>query len=128
MSCTECEKAFWEVVKEYDRKGMIGGVNMDDLMWKVLGAALKGTVSGYLSKIVGGMVGQISPDIIAAALGYYMNSKMSGNWKAFGEGLLIAAVAQIVAPMVSGLTAGLTQAPAPASSTTTTSSAGVYTY
>lgn len=76
---------------------------MEGLLIKILGASVKGAVTGLLRNIGLG----ISPDIIAAVIGWFLATKQSGWLKDFGEGLLIGAASQIVSPLVQQLTGSI---------------------
>jgi len=79
---------------------------------KVLGAATKGIIHGFISQYV-----PIAPDIVTAALGYYLKERQTGFWRDFGEGLFIASVAQLISPFIQGIAGRLT-APSAAPSAT----------
>ncbi|MBA7526226.1 hypothetical protein ES705_18387 [subsurface metagenome] len=70
-------------------------VDLNRLMWLALGAGSKGAIAGMVSGWVGEEVG-ITPDIATAFIGFFIAQQGGDRVGAFGEGMLIASVGQIV--------------------------------
>lgn len=80
---------------------------MEPVYGMMLGAALKGTVVGFVKNAVGGVAGgslvNISDDIIALGLGWYLQKKTKGTTKDVATGLMIAGGAGLAEGVFSGL-------------------------
>ena len=76
-------------------------VDLNRLMWLGAGAGSKGIVAGMVS----GMAPQagITPDIAAAFIGFWVAQQGGERMGAFGEGMLIAAVGQLVRQPIEGI-------------------------
>jgi len=71
-------------------------VDLNRLMWLALGAGSKGAVAGMVSGFVGEEEVGITPDIATAFIGFFIAQQGGQRAGAFGEGMLIASVGQIV--------------------------------
>ncbi|MBA7606759.1 hypothetical protein ES703_13909 [subsurface metagenome] len=71
-------------------------VDLNRLMWLALGAGSKGAVAGMVSGFVGEEEVGITPDIATAFIGFFIAQQGGERIGAFGEGMLIASVGQIV--------------------------------
>ena len=80
---------------------MADRVDLNRLMWLGAGAGSKGIASG----MVAGMAPQvgITPDIAAAAIGFLLANQGGERLGSFGEGMLIAAIGQLVRQPMEGL-------------------------
>ena len=92
-------------------------IDLNRLMWLGAGAGSKGIVAGMVS----GMAPQagITPDIAAAAIGFFIAQQGGERFGAFGEGMLIAAIGQLVRQPIEGIfgqigNSGKTPTPEPA--------------
>lgn len=76
-------------------------IDLNRLGWLAAGAGSKGIAAG----MVAGMAPQvgITPDIAAAAIGFWLAQQGGGRMGPFGEGMLIAAVGQLVRQPIEGL-------------------------
>lgn len=76
-------------------------VDLNRLMWLGAGAGSKGIVAGMVS----GMAPQagITPDIAAAFIGFWLAGQGGARMGSFGEGMLIAAIGQLVRQPIEGL-------------------------
>ncbi len=76
-------------------------VDLNRLMWLGAGAGSKGIVAGMVS----GMAPQagITPDIAAAAIGFWLAGQGGERMGSFGEGMLIAAIGQLVRQPIEGI-------------------------
>ena len=76
-------------------------VDLNRLMWLGAGAGSKGIVAGMVS----GMAPQagITPDIAAAFIGFWLAGQGGSRMGAFGEGMLIAAIGQLVRQPIEGI-------------------------
>ncbi len=87
-------------------------VDLNRLMWLGAGAGSKGIVAGMVS----GLAPQagITPDIAAAAIGFWLAQQGGGRMGSFGEGMLIAAIGQLVRQPIEGIFGQIgKQAPTP---------------
>ena len=76
-------------------------VDLNRLMWLGAGAGSKGIVAGMVS----GMAPQagITPDIAAAFIGFWLAQQGGSRMGSFGEGMLIAAIGQLVRQPIEGI-------------------------
>ena len=76
-------------------------VDLNRLMWLGAGAGSKGIVAGMVS----GMAPQagITPEIAAAFIGFWVAQQGGERMGAFGEGMLIAAIGQLVRVPIEGI-------------------------
>ena len=76
-------------------------IDLNRLMWLGAGAGSKGIVAG----MVAGMAPQagITPDIAAAFIGFWLAGQGGARMGSFGEGMLIAAIGQLVRQPIEGL-------------------------
>ena len=76
-------------------------VDLNRLMWLGAGAGSKGIVAGMVS----GMAPQagITPDIAAAFIGFWLAQQGGSRMGPFGEGMLIAAIGQLVRQPIEGI-------------------------
>jgi len=76
-------------------------VDLNRLMWLGAGAGSKGIVAGMVS----GMAPQagISPEIAAAFIGFWLAQQGGERMGGFGEGMLIAAIGQLVRQPIEGI-------------------------
>ncbi|GAI68351.1 unnamed protein product [marine sediment metagenome] len=76
-------------------------VDLNRLMWLGAGAGSKGIVAG----MVGGLAPEagITPEIAAAAIGFWLAQQGGGRMGSFGEGMLIAAIGQLVRKPIEGI-------------------------
>ena len=76
-------------------------VDLNRLMWLGAGAGSKGIIAGMVS----GFAPQagITPDIAAAAIGFWLAQQGGDRMGVFGEGMLIAAVGQLVRQPIEGI-------------------------
>ncbi len=76
-------------------------VDLNRLMWLGAGAGSKGIVAGMVS----GFAPQagITPDIAAAAIGFWLAQQGGDRMGSFGEGMLIAAIGQLVRQPIEGI-------------------------
>ncbi|MBA7518595.1 hypothetical protein ES705_10666 [subsurface metagenome] len=76
-------------------------VDLNRLMWLGAGAGSKGVLAGMVS----GMAPQagITPDIAAAFIGFFIAQQGGDRLGVFGEGVLIAAVGQLVRQPIEGI-------------------------
>lgn len=76
-------------------------VDLNRLMWLGAGAGSKGIVAGMVS----GMAPQagITPEIAAAFIGFWIAQQGGARMGAFGEGMLIAAIGQLVRQPIEGI-------------------------
>jgi len=76
-------------------------IDINRLGWLAAGAGSKGVAAGMVS----GMAPQvgITPDIAAAFIGFFLAGQGGARMGAFGEGMLIAAVGQLVRQPIEGL-------------------------
>ncbi len=105
-------------------------IDINRLGWLAAGAGSKGVAAG----IVSGMAPQvgITPDIAAAFIGFFLAGQGGARIGAFGEGMLIAAVGQLVRQPIEGIfgqigkggTTTKTEAAAAAAATKTASNQG----
>ncbi|MBA7477227.1 hypothetical protein ES707_12629 [subsurface metagenome] len=105
-------------------------VDLNRLMWLGAGAGSKGVLAGMVS----GMAPQagITPDIAAAFIGFFIAQQGGDRLGVFGEGVLIAAVGQLVRQPIEGIfgqigkggTPPVTAAAAAAAATKTASNQG----
>lgn len=71
-----------------------GAVDLNRLMWLGAGAGSKGIVAGMVSGLA--PEAGIAPEIGSAFIGFWL-AQQGGRWMApFGEGMLIAAIGQMV--------------------------------
>ncbi|MBA7554053.1 hypothetical protein ES705_46665 [subsurface metagenome] len=70
-------------------------------MWLGAGAGSKGIVAGMVS----GMAPQagITPEVAAAFIGFWLAQQGGSRMGAFGEGMLIAAIGQLVRQPIEGI-------------------------
>jgi len=75
-------------------------IDLDRLMWLGAGAGSKGLVAGMVS----GLAPQVSvtPDVVAAGIGFWL-ARQGERVGAFGEGMLIAAIGQLVRQPIEGI-------------------------
>ncbi|GAI64667.1 unnamed protein product [marine sediment metagenome] len=102
-------------------------VDLNRLMWLGAGAGSKGVLAGMVS----GMAPQagITPDIAAAFIGFFIAQQGGDRLGVFGEGVLIAAVGQLVRQPIEGIfgqigKGGTPPAPAAAAAAKTASNQG----
>jgi len=96
--------------------GQTGAVDLNRLGWLGAGAGSKGIVAGMVS----GLAPQagITPDIAAAFVGFFLAQQGGERFGVFGEGMLIAAVGQLVRQPIEGIFGQIGKpAPAPANET-----------
>ncbi|MBA7507445.1 hypothetical protein ES706_06164 [subsurface metagenome] len=76
-------------------------VDLNRLMWLGAGAGSKGILAGMVS----GMAPQagITPDIAAAFIGFWLAQQGGERFGVFGEGVLIAAIGQLVRQPIEGI-------------------------
>ncbi len=76
-------------------------VDLNRLMWLGAGAGSKGILAGMVS----GFAPQagITPDIAAAFIGFFIAQQGGDRLGVFGEGVLIAAVGQLVRQPIEGI-------------------------
>ncbi|MBA7477888.1 hypothetical protein ES707_13303 [subsurface metagenome] len=76
-------------------------VDLNRLMWLGAGAGSKGIVAG----MVAGFAPQagITPEIAAAFIGFWLAGQGGARMGAFGEGMLIAAIGQLVRKPIEGI-------------------------
>lgn len=76
-------------------------IDLNRLGWLAAGAGSKGVAAGMVS----GMAPQvgITPDIAAAFIGFFIAQQGGGRMGPFGEGMLIAAVGQLVRNPIEGI-------------------------
>lgn len=76
-------------------------VDLNRLMWLGAGAGSKGIVAGMVS----GMAPQagITPEVAAAFIGFWVAQQGGERMGAFGEGMLIAAIGQLVRQPIEGI-------------------------
>ncbi|MBA7535794.1 hypothetical protein ES705_28052 [subsurface metagenome] len=76
-------------------------IDLNRLMWLGAGAGSKGILAGMVS----GMAPQagITPDIAAAFIGFFIAQQGGERFGAFGEGMLIAAIGQLVRQPIEGI-------------------------
>ncbi len=86
-------------------------VDLNRLMWLGAGAGSKGIVAGMVS----GLAPQagITPDIAAAAIGFWLAGQGGERMGSFGEGMLIAAIGQLVRQPIEGIFGQIGKPPAP---------------
>ncbi|MBA7512107.1 hypothetical protein ES705_04108 [subsurface metagenome] len=105
-------------------------IDINRLGWLAAGAGSKGVAAGMVS----GMAPQagITPDIAAAFIGFFIANQGGARMGPFGEGMLIAAVGQLVRQPIEGIfgqfgkggTTTTTEAQAAAAAAKTTSNQG----
>ncbi|GAI88753.1 unnamed protein product [marine sediment metagenome] len=105
-------------------------VDLNRLMWLGAGAGSKGIFAGMVS----GFAPQagITPDIAAAFIGFFIAQQGGARMGSFGEGMLIAAIGQLVRQPIEGIfgqigkggTAPTTEAAKAAATKTAASSQG----
>ena len=78
-----------------------GAIDLNRLMWLGAGAGSKGIAAGMVS----GMAPQagITPDIAAAFIGFFIAQQGGARMGPFGEGMLIAAIGQLVRQPIEGI-------------------------
>ncbi|MBA7606160.1 hypothetical protein ES703_13300 [subsurface metagenome] len=76
-------------------------IDLNRLGWLAAGAGSKGVAAGMVS----GMAPQvgITPDIAAAFIGFFIAQQGGARMGPFGEGMLIAAVGQLVRQPIEGI-------------------------
>jgi len=76
-------------------------IDINRLGWLAAGAGSKGIAAG----VVSGMAPQvgITPDIAAAFIGFFIAQQGGARMGPFGEGMLIAAVGQLVRQPIEGI-------------------------
>ena len=86
-------------------------VDLNRLMWLGAGAGSKGIVAGMVS----GLAPQagITPDIAAAFIGFWLAQQGGDRMGGFGEGMLIAAIGQLVRQPIEGIFGQIGKPPAP---------------
>lgn len=84
-------------------------IDLNRLMWLGAGAGSKGIVAGMVS----GLAPQagITPDIAAAAIGFWLAGQGGERMGSFGEGMLIAAIGQLVRQPIEGIFGQIGKAP-----------------
>ena len=86
-------------------------VDLNRLMWLGAGAGSKGIVAGMVSGFAP-QVG-VTPDVIGLFLGFWL-SQQGGRWMGpFGEGMLIAALGQLVRQPIESIFGQIGKPPAP---------------
>ena len=80
---------------------MANPLDINRLGWLAAGAGSKGVAAGMVS----GMAPQagITPDIAAAFIGFFIAQQGGARMGPFGEGMLIAAVGQLVRQPIEGI-------------------------
>jgi len=80
---------------------MANPIDINRLGWLAAGAGSKGVAAGMVS----GMAPQagITPDIAAAFIGFFIAQQGGARMGPFGEGMLIAAVGQLVRQPIEGI-------------------------
>ena len=80
---------------------MANPIDINRLGWLAAGAGSKGVAAGMVS----GMAPQagITPDIAAAFIGFFIANQGGARMGPFGEGMLIAAVGQLVRQPIEGI-------------------------
>jgi len=91
--------------------GAVNPVDLNRLMWLGAGAGSKGIVGG----IVKGFLPQvgITPDIVAAGIGFWLAQQGGERMGVFGEGMLIAAIGQLVRQPIESIFGQIGKPPAP---------------
>ena len=86
-------------------------VDLNRLMWLGAGAGSKGIVAGMVS----GFAPQagITPEVAAAFIGFWLAGQGGTRMGAFGEGMLIAAIGQLVRQPIEGIFGQIGKPPAP---------------
>ncbi|MBA7523180.1 hypothetical protein ES705_16526 [subsurface metagenome] len=76
-------------------------IDLNRLGWLAAGAGSKGVAAGMVS----GMAPQagITPDIAAAFIGFFIAQQGGARMGPFGEGMLIAAIGQLVRQPIEGI-------------------------
>lgn len=76
-------------------------IDLNRLMWLGAGAGSKGIAAG----MVGGLAPEagITPEIAAAAIGFWLAGQGGARMGPFGEGLLIASIGQLVRKPIEGI-------------------------
>lgn len=76
-------------------------IDLNRLMWLGAGAGSKGIAAGLVS----GMAPEagITPEIAAAAIGFWLATQGGNRMAPFGEGLLIASIGQLVRKPIEGI-------------------------
>ncbi|MBA7541283.1 hypothetical protein ES705_33590 [subsurface metagenome] len=76
-------------------------IDLNRLMWLGAGAGSKGIFAGMVS----GFAPQagITPDIAAAAIGFFIAQQGGDRMGPFGEGMLVAAIGQLVRQPIEGI-------------------------
>ncbi len=76
-------------------------IDINRLMWLGAGAGSKGIAAG----MVGGLAPEagITPEIAAAAIGFWLAGQGGARMGPFGEGLLIASIGQLVRKPIEGI-------------------------
>ncbi|MDI6905670.1 MAG: hypothetical protein QMD13_09360 [Candidatus Bathyarchaeia archaeon] len=91
--------------------------DMIDLAVMGIGAGAKGTVTGWLSKVMPGVSEDIAALIAGGAL-YWFGDRIHPMVKKFGAGVLIAGIGQLTSGLVPKLGGGATAGGGGATSTT----------
>jgi len=78
-----------------------GAVQLERLGWLAAGAGSKGVAAGMVS----GLAPQagVTPDVAAAFIGFWLAQQGGARMGPFGEGMLIAAVGQLVRQPIEGI-------------------------
>ncbi|MBA7523819.1 hypothetical protein ES705_15953 [subsurface metagenome] len=76
-------------------------IDLNRLMWLGAGAGSKGILAGMVSGFA--PKAGITPDIAAAAIGFFIAQQGGERFGAFGEGMLIAAIGQLVRQPIEGI-------------------------
>ena len=86
-------------------------IDLNRLMWLGAGAGSKGIFAGMVS----GFAPQagITPDIAAAFIGFFIAQQGGDRFGSFGEGMLIAAIGQLVRQPIEGIFGQIGKPPAP---------------
>lgn len=87
-------------------------IDLNRLMWLGAGAGSKGIAAG----MVGGLAPEagITPEIAAAAIGFWLAGQGGARLGPFGEGLLIASIGQLVRKPIEGIFGKIGKPAAPA--------------
>jgi len=78
-----------------------GAVDLNRLMWLGAGAGSKGIAAGLVSGVA--PEAGIAPEVGSALIGFWLSNQGGARMGPFGEGLLIAAIGQLVRQPIEGL-------------------------
>jgi len=88
-----------------------GAVDLNRLMWLGAGAGSKGIAAGMVSGLV--PEAGIAPEVGSAFIGFWLAQQGGARMGPFGEGLLIAAIGQLVRQPIEGIFGKFGQPAAP---------------